>query len=146
MNLSRTKVNAPTSDGGGQLMQERVGLRPVDASVGDALSIGKRLAAYEVLRSSDKIAFNHDTHDVAFPVRDLFCHSTAYGALLAMVFATVCMTAVNHDAGLDTCIFHLLNGRSDGGCIVVGALPATAQDDVAVRITGRKKDGGLSRF
>ena len=46
-------------------------LRPVDAGVGDALSIDKRLAVHESLCSSDEIAFNHDTHDATFSARDL---------------------------------------------------------------------------
>ena len=146
MNLTGTKVNAPLLDGGGEFLQESVGLRPVDAGVGDALSIDKRLAVYERLRSSNEIALNHDTHDAGFPIDDLFRHGTAYRALPAMIFAAVCMAAVNHDAGFYARPFHLLDSRSDGGGIVVGDLTSTAQDDVAVRVTGGKEDGGLSRF
>ena len=78
MNLPGTKATAPFLHGGGELTQECVGLMPIDAGVCDALSIDKRFAVYESLRSSDEIAFNHGTHDAAFPVRDLFCHRTAY--------------------------------------------------------------------
>src|SRR5580704_10586163 len=63
-----------------------------------------------------------------------------------MVFAAVCVAAVNHEAWFDTCLFHLLDGRRYRSDIVVGDLPATAQDDVAVRISGGEKDGRLSRF
>ena len=72
MNLTGTRVTATFLDGAGEFIQERVGLRPVDASVGDALSIDKRLAVYEALRSGNEIALNHDTHDAALPVHDLF--------------------------------------------------------------------------
>ena len=67
-----TKVPATLLDGSGEFMQQCVGLRPVDAGIGDALSIDKRLAVYETLRSSNEIAFNHGTDDAVFPVRDLF--------------------------------------------------------------------------
>lgn len=78
MNLTGMKETAPLSDGSGEFMQKCVRLMPVDASVGDALSIDKRLAVYESLRSSNEIAFNHGTHDSAFPVHNLFCHGAAY--------------------------------------------------------------------
>ena len=72
MNLLSTKMTAPLLDGGGEFMQECVGLRPVDASVGDALPVDKRLAVYKSLRSSNEITLNHDTNYAAFPIRDLF--------------------------------------------------------------------------
>ena len=65
------KVSAPLLDGGGEFTKKNMGLSPVDAGVGDALSIDKRLAVYESLRSSDKIAFDHDTDDATLPARDL---------------------------------------------------------------------------
>ena len=63
-----------------------------------------------------------------------------------MVFAAVGVAAVDHDARFHARLFHLLDSRSYGGCVVVGDLAATAQDDVAVRITGGKEDRGLSGF
>ena len=65
------EVSSPLLDGGSEFTEQRMGLRPVDAGVGDALSIDKRLAVYESLRSSDKIAFDHDTDDATLAARDL---------------------------------------------------------------------------
>jgi len=66
------RMTAPLLDGGGQFVQESVGLRPVDAGVSDALSVDKRLAVYKSLTSGNEIALKHDPHDAAFLVRDLF--------------------------------------------------------------------------
>jgi len=63
-----------------------------------------------------------------------------------MVFTAICMAAVNHNARFDTGLFHPADSRSDGGCIVVGDFPTPAEDDMAVRVAGGEKDGGLSRF
>jgi hypothetical protein len=64
-------MSAPFLDGCGKFTEERMCLRPVDAGVGDALAIRKGLAVYESLASCDEIAFDHETHDAAFPTRDL---------------------------------------------------------------------------
>ena len=146
LNLPGMKVTAPFLDGGGKFVQECAGLGPVDAGVGDALSIDECLAVCESLTSGDEIAFHHDPDDAALAVRDLLSHGAAYGALPAMVFAAVGVATVDHDTRTDAGLLHLLDGRGDGSCIIVRGLPPATQDDVAVRIAGGKKDGGLSRL
>ena len=64
-------MSAPLLDGCGEFTEECMCLGPVDAGVGDALSIGKGLAAYESLASCNEIAFDHGTRDATFPTRDL---------------------------------------------------------------------------
>ena len=64
-------MSAPLLDGCSEFTEECMCLRPVDAGVGDALSIGKSLPVYESLASRNEIAFDHGTHDATFPTRDL---------------------------------------------------------------------------
>lgn len=64
-------VRAPFLDGGGEFLQKGMGFRPVNAGVGDALSIDQRGAGDQLLRSGDEIAFDHDTHDATFSAGDL---------------------------------------------------------------------------
>src|SRR5215831_1544778 len=119
---------------------------PVDAGVRYALPVDERFTVAESLRSRHEIAFDHDAHDVAVSVCDLLRYRAAYGALVAMIFATVRMAAVDHDARFHTYLFHLPGSGGNRSCIVIRDLPAAAQDDVAVRIAGGKKDGRLSRL
>lgn len=120
-------------------MQKRIGLGPVDAGVRNALSVDKLIA--KRLCPGYKIAFNHDTLNTALTVGDLFCDVTADQALFAMIFAAVCMAAIDHDVRRNAGLFHLLCGGSDGCCVVVGDLPTSTQNNVAVRIARGKKDG-----
>jgi hypothetical protein len=52
-------------------VEQRAGFLPVDAGVGDALAVDKRLAGRELLRAGDQIALNHDADDVAISRGDL---------------------------------------------------------------------------
>ena len=78
LNLRGAKASAPLLDGGGEFTKKNMGLLPVDTGVGDALSIDKRVAVHEGLRSSNEIAFDHGTNDAAFAAGDLLCHGTTY--------------------------------------------------------------------
>ena len=146
LNLPDTKVGSPLLDSAGECTQEHLSFGPVDASIGDALSMDNRLSVDQRLRSSDEITFDHDAHDATIPARELIRHVAAYCALFAVVFTAVRMAGVDHDAWLDAYLFHLLSSRSHGLGIVVRGLPAAAQDDVAIRISRRQKDCRLSSF
>ena len=47
--MCHAEVLSTLANGAGEIFQEQVRLGPVDASVGDALSVDRRLAVYESL-------------------------------------------------------------------------------------------------
>ena len=91
---------ATGAGGGGEFVQERVCLLPVDAGVGDALAVDQRLAGDELLRAGDEVALKHDTDDVAVAGGDLSGDVAADEGLARVVFVAVGVAAVDHDAGL----------------------------------------------
>ena len=81
-------MDATQVTGGGcgplrQFCEQRVGLVPVDAGVGDALAVDERLAGDELLRAGDEIALDHDADDVAIAGGDLRGHVVADERLAA---------------------------------------------------------------
>ena len=121
-----------SADRCGEFAQQRVGLRPVDAGIGDALSVGKGLAGNEPLRACNKIALDHDTDDVAIAARDLGGDVMAHDGLAGVVLIAVGVAAVDHDARLDSGFLHGRDSFSDAVGGVVDLVAAAAQDDVRV--------------
>ena len=121
-----------SADRCGEFAQQRVGLRPVDTGIGDALSVGKGLAGNEPLRARNKIALDHDTDDVAVAARDLAGHVMAHDGLAGVVLVAVGVAAVDHDARLDSSFLHGRDSFRDAVCGVVDLAAAAAQDDVRV--------------
>ena len=130
--------------GGGELSEKAVGFLPVDAGVGDALSVDKRLAGDELLRTGDEVAFDHDSDDVAVARGDLRGDIAADEALSPVVLKTVGVAAIDHDAWLQPGGLKLSRGGSDGFGGVVDQLASAAQDDVALGVAPGDEDGGLS--
>jgi hypothetical protein len=46
-----------------EMAAQRVGFRPVDAAVGDALAVDQRLAGDQLLRAGHQVALDHHAHD-----------------------------------------------------------------------------------
>ena len=117
--------------------------RPVNAGVGDALSVEQWLTGNELLRTCHQIAFDHGADDVWVAGGDLSGDVVANDGLAAVIFAAIGVAEVDHDAGRDSRFFHA--GRSVGDTIgrVVHGFAAPAQNDVAIGISAGHKDGRL---
>ena len=115
-----------------------MGFAPIDAGIGDALSIYQWLAWHEFLRTCDQIALHHDTEDATVSRGNLCGNISAHEALMSVVLMAVGVAAVDHDTRRNAGFLHLLCGLRHGGSVVIRRLTAAAQDDVTVRITGRQ--------
>src|ERR1700721_3900664 len=116
-----------------------MGFVPIDAAIGDALSIDEWLAWYEFLRSRDQIALDHDAEDAAVSRGNLCGDIAAHEALTSVVLVAVGVAAVDHDMRRDPGFLHLLGGLRPRGCVVIRRLTAAAQDEMRVWITPRKQ-------
>src|SRR5207237_7406368 len=112
---------------------------PVDAAVGDALSVGQRLARYHVLATGGQIALDHDAGDALLAFRDLLRDVGDDQRLVLRLLVAVGVAGVDHEprghAGTDK----FEAGRIDAFPVVVRLVAAT-QDDVAVLVAGRRRD------
>src|ERR1039458_345660 len=75
--------------GGGEFGEQGVGLRPVDAGVGDALAVDEGLAWDEFLRAGHQIALHHDAEDVWVASGNLAGDIVAGNRLAAVVLVAV---------------------------------------------------------
>jgi hypothetical protein len=50
------------------------------------------------LPPGNQVAFNHDADDALLTMCDLICHSLAHLNLILMLFATIGVAAIDHDA------------------------------------------------
>ena len=123
-----------------------MGFRPVNASIGDALSVDQGLAGEEFLGAGYQIALHHDADNVWVPFGNLAGDVVAYNRLAAVVLVAVGVAEVDHDARLDAGLFHLPGGLGHALRRVVHRPAAAAQDDVAIGIAGGDEDGGLAVF
>src|SRR5450631_1698912 len=114
-----------------------MGFAPIDAGIGDALSIDQWPAWHEFLRPRDQIALEHDPEDAAVSRGNLCGDLAAHEALTSVVLIAVGVAAVDHDTRRDARFLHLLCGLRHGGSVVIRRLTPAAQDEVTVRITGR---------
>jgi hypothetical protein len=64
-----------------------MGFAPIDAAIGDALSIHQCLAWHEFLCPRDQIALDHDSEDVAVSRGNLCGDIAAHEALTSVVLA-----------------------------------------------------------
>src|SRR5258707_1907065 len=93
----RISVQTGGANGRGQLCEQSMGFAPIDAGIGDALSIDQRLAWHEFLRSHDQIAFDHDAEDAAVPRGHLWRHIAAPPTLTTVVLIARALSAVRPD-------------------------------------------------
>ena len=119
---------------------------PVEARVGDALSVDEGLAGDELLRASDEIALDHYAHDAFIAGGDLGSDIVADVYLAAIVLAAIGVGEVDHDARGKVGLFHLRRGFGDALGSIVDRSAATAQDDVGVGISSGDEDGRLAGF
>lgn len=130
----------------GQFCEQKPSFVPADAGIGDALAVDQLAAGNEFLRARDQIAFEHHADDAAISRGDLARDIAADSRLAGMVFTTVGVAAIDHDARGETGFFEQRGGFVDGGRVVVHGLAAAAQNDVAILIAGGEEDGGLAVF
>ena len=126
-------THAAGTRSGCEFFKEGVSLLPVNAGVGDALAVDKRLAGNELLRARDQVALKHNADDIAIAGGHLCGDIAANDRLAEVVFITVGVAAVDHDAGLEAGFFHFLGSFGDAVGGVVDHFAAAAQDDVAFR-------------
>src|SRR5437899_964596 len=91
---------APRADSGGEFAEQRIGLAPINAAVGDALPVDERLAGDKPLGAGYQVALDHDPDDVAVARGDLRGYVLADKRLAIEVLAAVSVAAVDHDARL----------------------------------------------
>ena len=118
-----------------------MGFVPIDAAIGDALSIDEWLAWYEFLRSRDQIALDHDAEDAAVSRGNLCGDIAAHEALTSVVLVAVGVAAVDHDARGDAGTLHERCSFGNARCDVVHRIAAAAEDDVAIWVTCRHENG-----
>ncbi len=122
---------------------------PVYAAVRDALAVYEFVegrAGFELLRSGDEIAFDHDAEDVAVAFCYLFCDFVADDGLAVVILAAVGVAAIDHDARVEAGVDHAPADFVYAGGVVIGGIAAAAEDDVGVAVAGGAKDGGLAVF
>jgi hypothetical protein len=61
--------------------------------------MSERLASYQLLRSGNKVALQHETNDAPLAARNLTCYVTAHYRLASMVFIAVGVAAIDHHIG-----------------------------------------------
>src|SRR3984885_1729853 len=123
-----------------------MGFTPIDAGIGDALSIDQRLTWHEFLCPGNQIALDHDPQDVTVSRGNLRGDIAAHETLTSVVLIAVGMAAVDHDARREAGFLHLLRGLRHCGSVVIRRLTPTPQDEMTVRITPCKQNRRLPRF
>ena len=88
---------APRSNRNRELIQTRDRIVPADAGIGNAATIHKLFTCTNRLVALDKVAFHHDTKNPRFAMFNLRTHILTNGELVAVIFAAVGMTHVDHD-------------------------------------------------
>jgi hypothetical protein len=88
---------APRSNRSRELIQTRDRIVPTDAGIGNAAAIHKLFTRTNRLIALDKVAFQHDAKNPRFAVFNLRTHVLTDGELVAVIFAAVGMTHVDHD-------------------------------------------------
>jgi len=76
-------------------LEHALGRGQVDARVGNALAIAKRLSGLELLATRDQVAFQHHTQHNIAAVLDLLGQRSRDGDLARVVFLAVSVTAVD---------------------------------------------------
>ena len=104
--MSPVEGFAPCASCGGELLEQRVGLVPVDAGVGNALAVGERLTGNELLRAGNQIALEHHPDYVRIAPGNLGGDVSADNRLTVVILAAVSVAAVNHDARLKPGLLH----------------------------------------
>src|ERR1700722_20769638 len=130
-------------NGGGQLSEKSVGFVPVYAGISDALPLHQWFAWYQRLRARHQIAFDHHAEDATISGGNLCSDIAADQALTGVVFVAVGVAAIDHDAWRNAGFLHLLSSLGHSAGLVVRRLPATAEDDVTVRIAPGKQNRRL---
>src|SRR4051794_34259719 len=97
-NFSLSWAGAPGADGVGELAQDRHGVVPGETGVGDALSVGERLAGLGILAATDQVTPDHHAAKRAPAYADLGGQIARHRRLALRILAAVAVAAVDHQA------------------------------------------------
>src|SRR3990172_8948289 len=125
-----------------RLTQQRLGLLPADASVGDRHPVDEFATLSPLLFARAQIALEHHAHDDLAAVPVLLDDVSQDLALASGVLAGVVVRAVDEDRALAVEPRDQGMGAIDARRVVVGPARATAQHDVAVGIAQGPDHGG----
>ena len=103
------------------------------------------LAGRDVLAAFVQVAFDHHAGDAALASGDLCGHVGGHVDLAAVLLGAVGVRKINHHLLAQPGLGQKLAGGLHVGGAVVGRF-AAAQDDVAVRVAARFKNGGLAHL
>lgn len=139
-------IRPPFTHGIRQFAQQFRRFIPPYTRVGDALSVRQRLAMLQLLGSCNQVALQHDADDSWLAVGDLARDFAAHTRLSGVILIAVGMTAIDHDTWLEPRVLKPAARGSNRIRVVIDAVSATPQDDVAIGITGRREDCRLPMF
>mmetsp|Transcript_40811 Transcript_40811/g.102017 ORF Transcript_40811/g.102017 Transcript_40811/m.102017 type:complete len:210 (-) Transcript_40811:760-1389(-) len=139
-----------------QFVEHRHGVRPADTRIRHAHTISHlledrwraagdapvwlgcgRVCRRDLLTTFKQVAFDHDADDVVLAVAELTRNVLGHDGLSAEVFAGVAVRAIDDQPGVDLGLVELLDRRPDRRRVVVGAVGAATEDDVAVGVAHR---------
>src|SRR5689334_24289266 len=91
------------------------------------------------------MAFDHNPEDAFITGGDLRCHVVSHLHLVGRIFATIAVTAVDHDARRDAGLREIFGRAIDVAGIVIWLFTAV-QDDMAILIARSGKDRKSTRL
>ena len=135
------------SDCAGRGPEEMFRGLPVDALVGDGLTVGEvRKGLGKLLVPGYEIALQHGANDPFVTCSSLTDDLFEHGGHLLVIFPTVGVGSIDHHGGGESCFPDLYESVLNVRFVVVGTVLTTSQDDMAVGVAGGRDGGGNSLF
>ena len=132
------------NDAFSQFVQERCGVVPTETGVGDRDAVGKRHTLFPGLFARIEIAFKHETHDRLTPFAELPEHFPGHHGLARVILVGVVVRAIDHNRPGNPFACDGSFGFGDVLRVIIRPATASSQHDMAVGISHRLDDGGLS--